>query len=227
MQTYVLIATALLITTVAAAAFMYFYNLVYKGYGSQKNVYRRIAKGAAITFDDGPSQHTGYILDVLKRKKAKAAFFFVGRNALKQPYLVKRAAKEGHIIGCHTFNHTTTFCRRNATLENEIFKTKELIESIAGKPVRYFRPPRGIFDQKTRAMLTQRKLPMVLWTLSSKDWSGISERKITSNILSAVKNGDVLLFHDTKPNTALAIEEIIDGIRKKGLRIVPLHDLKS
>jgi peptidoglycan/xylan/chitin deacetylase (PgdA/CDA1 family) len=62
-------------------------------------------RALALTFDDGPSQWTPAMLDVLGEHEARATFFVVGRYVEERPELVARMAREGHEIGNHTFDH--------------------------------------------------------------------------------------------------------------------------
>ncbi|MCD8540485.1 MAG: polysaccharide deacetylase family protein, partial [Leadbetterella sp.] len=60
----------------------------------------------ALTFDDGPGEYTGAILDLLKEFNGKASFFLIGRQVEKYPGLVQRILSEGHTIGNHTYSHS-------------------------------------------------------------------------------------------------------------------------
>ena len=59
-----------------------------------------------LTFDDGPiPESTPFILDTLRKFGAKATFFMVGENVLRNHDLYNRIVEEGHQVGNHTFNH--------------------------------------------------------------------------------------------------------------------------
>jgi chitin deacetylase len=68
----------------------------------------------ALTFDDGPGPDTDALLDVLGSAGVKATFFLLGRNIEEAPWcgdpvrarsLAVRAAREGHVLGNHTWSH--------------------------------------------------------------------------------------------------------------------------
>ena len=68
----------------------------------------------ALTFDDGPGPDTAALLDVLKAAGVRATFFLLGRNLEEAPWcgdpararaLAVRAAREGHVLGNHTWSH--------------------------------------------------------------------------------------------------------------------------
>lgn len=101
----------------------------------------------ALTFDDGPSyQHTGPLLDILKRQSIKATFFIVGsllENDSAAAAQTKRAVEEGHTIASHTFSHTRVTLMSLQQLQDEITRTAAAIQKITRSQVRYFRPPYG------------------------------------------------------------------------------------
>ena len=106
-----------------------------------------IEKGnICLTFDDGPdSTMTPKILDVLQKYNVQANFFLIGKASQNNQDIVKRIHLEGHIIGCHTFCHKTTFPMYSLSrMEAELVKTNNLIKSITSEEVLLFRPPFGI-----------------------------------------------------------------------------------
>ena len=64
---------------------------------NQKKVY--------LTFDDGPSDHTDEILDILKKNKVRATFFVVGKETEHAKKMYRRIILEGHTLGMHSYSH--------------------------------------------------------------------------------------------------------------------------
>lgn len=98
-----------------------------------------------LTYDDGPGATvTPRLLDVLKQNKVKATFFVIGSNAENNSAILKRAAKEGHTIGIHTYSHNygQIYSSPQAYL-NDFHQTEKVIKKITGKKPRYFRFPGG------------------------------------------------------------------------------------
>src|SRR3546814_747229 len=58
-----------------------------------------------LTIDDGPSDDTPALLDLLEAHGAKATFFLVGERAAARPDLVRGIAARGHGIGKHSHGH--------------------------------------------------------------------------------------------------------------------------
>jgi peptidoglycan/xylan/chitin deacetylase (PgdA/CDA1 family) len=187
----------------------------------------------ALTFDDGPSPYTGQILDVLKAERVKATFFLCGENALRYPELVKRIRDEGHEIGNHTWSHPYLHLKSRARISEEIDRTQDALEKIAGVRPRLFRPPFGVRWFSLWPLLDARGLTMVMWTVRGIDASGDADG-IARTILGGLRPGAIALLHDgfeTRPAseidraaTVRALPIIIRGIRAAGYAIVSLPD---
>ncbi len=198
----------------------------------------------ALTFDDGPDpQWTPKILDVLKRKNATATFFLIGLEAENNSGLASRILREGHGIGNHTFTHPDISNLSGRYMQLEVNLTEQLFASRLGIRTILFRPPYSIDaepdteDQVRPLEFTQ---DMGYITVGDKidtnDWQGPSAAQITSDVLdhlppcapTDLRCGNIVLMHDGGGNrlqTLLALPKIIDGIRAKGLQIVPVYQL--
>ncbi len=97
-----------------------------------------------LTFDDGPSEWTPAILDLLAEYETKATFFVVGRNALENPHHLRRAAAEGHTIGNHTWSHPN-LRQLGLTAPYEAYAEvrmgAEIIQVLLGRLPRVWRAP--------------------------------------------------------------------------------------
>ena len=62
-------------------------------------------KKVYLTFDDGPSDHTGEILDILKKNNVKATFFVVGKETEQAKKSYQRIVLEGHTLAMHSYSH--------------------------------------------------------------------------------------------------------------------------
>jgi peptidoglycan-N-acetylglucosamine deacetylase len=198
----------------------------------------------AITFDDGPDpQWTPKILDVLKRKNATATFFLIGLEAENNAGVASRIFREGHGIGNHTFTHPDISNLSGRYMQLEVNLTEQLFASRLGIRTILFRPPYSIDaepdteDQVRPLEFTQ---DMGYITIGDKidtnDWQGPSAAQITSDVLehlppcapNDLRCGNIILMHDgggNRQQTLLALPKIIDGIRAKGLQIVPVYQL--
>jgi len=227
-----------LILAFVILAWIYFYFNCYYGFFSQKGIFRHgpvNKKSIAITFDDGPSEYTERILDILKGKKIKATFFIVGKCAQQRPGIVKRIVKDGHEIGNHSFSHSRLYFRTKDFIEGQIKKTEKVIKELTGKRTNYFRPPNGRYTQKLRNIMIKNGYKIVLWTTSSHDWRNPGVNKIIGKSTKYLRNGDILLFHDggsmlnhfwfRREQTIRALPEVVNRIEAKKLKPVTISKL--
>lgn len=211
----------------------------YKGMGPQDGIVRRGPANlpvVSITFDDGPSpKYTPQILDVLAEKNVKATFFLTGRHIEKYPEVARRIIAEGHEVGNHTYSHKDLFPARRKVVSNQIKKCDKSIRQTLGISVDLFRPPRGLYTNAVRQLVVNRGYTMVLWTISSIDWRGLSPKRIASRIEKYIHNGAIILFHDSgalikaegasRENTVMALPLVIDLLKNSGYYIMPVGEM--
>ena len=198
----------------------------------------------AITFDDGPDpQWTPKILDVLKREKVPATFFLIGIQAENFPGVTARIYREGHEIGNHTFTHPDISNVSHRYMQLEVNLTEQLFASRLGMRTILFRPPYSIDaepDTEDEVRPLEVTQDMGLVTIGDKvdpnDWRRPPAGEIVADVLAHLppcapndtRCGNVILLHDgggDRRQTLEALPAIIEGVRAKGLEIVPLHQL--
>jgi chitin deacetylase len=111
----------------------------------------------ALTFDDGPSNYTGHILDVLKEHNMKATFFLIGKKIHDNHDIIQRTVNEGHQIGSHTYHHVNlddpTVCpdpyKEMIEWENALIAENFTGPLANGSIPNYMRPPHGALDNYT------------------------------------------------------------------------------
>jgi cellulose synthase/poly-beta-1,6-N-acetylglucosamine synthase-like glycosyltransferase/spore germination protein YaaH/peptidoglycan/xylan/chitin deacetylase (PgdA/CDA1 family) len=209
--------------------------------------YGAAGKKIAITFDDGPDpQWTPKLLDVLKQKNVKAAFFLIGIEAEKYPSIADRIYREGHEIGNHTWTHPDISNIGKRYMNLELNLTELFFASRLGVKTVLFRPPYSI-DQEPDTADQVRPLEvtqsMGLVTIGDKldpnDWRD-NPRRTSDEIVQDIMNhlppcaendqrcGNILLLHDgggNRAETVKALPLIIDGLRERGFQLVPVSDL--
>ena len=201
-------------------------------YAAYPNVYsccRCAKKQIALTFDDGPHRsYTAQILDILKRYNIRATFFVVGENAKTYPELVKRELAEGHEVGNHTFSHLKLQCAQSSLLRSEMLETEELIYSITGKRTVLFRPPEGVCSKETAALAAEMNYNVILWTIDTRDWAHTPVKTIENQVLTQVKSGDIILFHDfigKNSPTPQVLQDILPKLLAEGYQFVTVSEL--
>lgn len=185
-------------------------------------------KRVALTFDDGPdNKSTPAIVDILKKYKVKGSFFFLGREVLKYPEVVKEAYDNGNLVLSHSFNHDDLTIFNKSELHNDIKRTEAAIEEVIGKKPAILRTPYGETDEKVIAGAHKDGYSIVLWSIDTLDWSQNDRKNIANNVLSNVRNGDIILMHSGQGNkeTVEALPDIIEKLQEKGYTIVDLETL--
>jgi peptidoglycan/xylan/chitin deacetylase (PgdA/CDA1 family) len=141
----------------------------------------------ALTFDDGPNPAwTPQLLDILAQHNVRATFFMVGRYAEAEPVLTRFIADEGHLIGNHSWSHPNLALTAPSRVREELTRTKDTLEQITGKPVRFFRPPFGA--RRVDVLRTARALGMtpVLWNAMTSDWSEPAADRIANRLVAKI-----------------------------------------
>lgn len=221
---------------VLLSSFVTYYE--YHGIGPQDGIVRRGPKGTvAITFDDGPHPvFTPKILDVLKRKKVKATFFVLGKHVEKYPEITQRIVEEGHDIANHTYTHRDLAPTTRQIVLHQIRKTEKAIFKATGVKTNLFRPPRGIYSNTVRKLLIKEGYKIILWTVSTLDWRQVSAEKMLRRVKLYVRDGGIVLFHDSgallrregasRERTIEALPLIIDYLRnEQGFKIIPVSEM--
>lgn len=162
------------------------------------------ANSIVLTFDDGPSDVTPNVLRTLREHKVKGTFFFSGRNIPGREHIVRQVAAEGHEIGSHGYNHLHSLTVSPVRALSDIKLGCQAIDSALGKNGgRYpFRPPYGMLNIICLLYLLIRKVPIIYWTIDSRDISTFKEFDNQRNALLAMQEGGaVILAHDHDPAT--------------------------
>ncbi|MET1013793.1 MAG: polysaccharide deacetylase family protein [Paenisporosarcina sp.] len=181
-----------------------------------------IPKGkVALTFDDGPSQYTKEITDILKRYEVGGTFFFIGNNVKKYPDLVQYVNSNGYSIGSHSMNHLNITKLSNEKKEYEILQTNQLIEDLIQEKVVLFRPPFGSNNEATIEVTNKTNTKMVLWNADTEDWKSENANEIVEYVKNSKVSGSIILLHESSP-VIEALPKIIEFLNQEDLEIVNL-----
>lgn len=136
-----------------------------------------------LTFDDGPNPAwTPRLLEVLASHDVRATFFLLGSRAQAEPELVRRIAAGGHLIGNHSWSHPNLARSSSARIREELARTRETLEQIAGAPVRFFRPPFGARRPAALRIAREKGMIPVLWNAMTSDWKEPSGERIAERL---------------------------------------------
>lgn len=187
-------------------------------------------KVAYLTFDDGPSEVTEEILNILKEENIKATFFMIGKQITDETEpIVKRMQKEGHLIGIHTYTHKSEeiYSSAQAYIEDAEKTAQRIYEVTQEKPI-FYRFPWGSVNcyvsgicNEIIGQMEKKGYIYFDWNVSAEDSVG---KPTKSSILKNVRkdyakyNEPVLLMHDSSINeiTAQTLPEVIKELKEKG-----------
>lgn len=180
-------------------------------------------KLVCFTFDDGPyAPVTNKILDVLEKYNGRATFFVVGDRAETYSDEIERASKMGCEIGTHTYSHVNLNTLSVPEMQKEIRKSCDAISKYSGKKVKVLRPPEGAANETVKANVN---MPMVLWSVDSRDWDYRNADRDYQTVMDNVFDGSIVLMHDLYPATADAVARIIPELAKQGYKFVTFSEL--
>ena len=177
-------------------------------------------KLVALTFDDGPSNITEKVLDILEEKNVVGTFFLIGQNIKPE----KKSVMERQLaLGCEISNHSYTHSDMSQmsadVIKKEIADTTALIREMVNVDPKFFRPP---YLAMSDTMFDNIDLPFITGK-DSKDWDdSTSAQDRIDRVLSFVTDGTLVLMHDFHDNfkTLEALPVIIDKLREDGFSFV-------
>jgi peptidoglycan/xylan/chitin deacetylase (PgdA/CDA1 family) len=180
----------------------------------------------ALTFDDGPSGDvTARLLNGLKERNVRATFFLCNYRIAQYPELMPRYESEGHEVGNHSASHSDLTTLSVEAIGNEIDQTSETIAGYTGVSPCLLRPPCGAYNKTLLGELGRRSMSCVLWSVDPKDWLDHNSRSVTNKIVSAAKDGDIILLHDMSDSSVDAGLAVIDILQEKGYKFLTVSDL--
>lgn len=198
-----------------APALLSKYGALYIGDTGKKEIF--------LTFDEGyENGYTAKILDVLKENNARAIFFITGPYLKEHQDLVRRMVEEGHEVGNHTINHPSLPSLDDKRLEEEIAGLDRAFYEKFGRHMKYLRPPKGEYSERTLAATQKLGYLNMFWSFAYDDWyrDKVRGADYAYNIVSRnLHNGAILLLHAVSKDNADALGAIIRGARDNGYEI--------
>lgn len=179
-------------------------------------------KLVAITYDDGPSQHTSRLLDILEANGVTATFFVVGTQAETYPDILKREADTGMEIGSHTYDHTYLHKVSAEEINTAMSKNEEVLQEIIGRGSTIMRPTGGGINDTVRTTV---QMPMICWDVDTLDWKSRDADSVAQIIREQVRDGSIILMHDLYESTVDASEMVIPELLAQGYKFVTVSEL--
>jgi peptidoglycan/xylan/chitin deacetylase (PgdA/CDA1 family) len=181
----------------------------------------------ALTFDDGPTpEGTAIALAALQRANAHATFFLIGRSIEQDPQSVRRILAAGHEVANHSWSHRWMMGRSGAWYDEEIARTASLLRRLGDSGPLLFRPPFGkkLFGLPLAARRQGHR--MIMWDVEEPETE--DPRFYAAFIVERARPGSIILMHLMYSHRRVAREAlpmVLDGLHRKGLRVVSVSEL--
>lgn len=194
-----------------------------------KATHRLSSDRVLLTFDDGPNdQTTPSILDALKEQNVAAVFFVIGNNVAKHPEILQRIIDEGHVIGNHTFSHPPLFAMLSTTkVSEDIKRCSGVLAERTGIKTTLFRPPIGYTNPNIARAVKELNLRPIGWSLRSFDTVLKGAVALRKRLLKSIRPGMIVLLHDSLPQTAEMLPELLTSLKEKGITFATSEELKK
>lgn len=182
----------------------------------------------ALTFDDGPSQYTPQILDILRKHGARATFFLIGYSVSGGKNTIRRAVAEGHEIAGHSWSHPDLTRLSAGAIRGQLQRWENSVEPLIGGRARNFRPPYGAINKTARSVINSMGYRVILWTADTNDWRKPGSGAIYSRAMRGARDGAIILMHDgggNRAQTVAAVRKIVPDLQARGYELVTVSEL--
>lgn len=191
-----------------------------------------------LTFEDGPSENTEAILDILAQYNVKATFFVVGKEDEDSQELYKRIVEEGHTLGMHSYsNKYSQIYQSKDAFEEDFNRLRDELYQVTGVESVYYRFPGGSSNQISNVpmsdfihYLNEQGVIYYDWNISAGDAASnaYSAEEIVANVVDDVVKykTSVVLLHDAsdKSTTVEALAPMIEALNEMGAEILPIDE---
>ena len=216
----IMLAVLVAITNVGTIYFGYAYRKVpiYSVDTTEKKV--------ALTFDAAwGADKTSKIITTLKDNGILGTFFLVGFWMEKNEDKLKEIYDAGFDIGTHSNTHPKMSALSKDQIRNELETSMNMITKVTGKPVKFFRPPFGDYNDTLITTAGELGLKTIQWDVDTLDWKGLSANEILERVKTSVKNGSIILCHNNSDHIVEALPLIISYLKEQGYSMVKISEL--
>jgi peptidoglycan/xylan/chitin deacetylase (PgdA/CDA1 family) len=190
----------------------------------------------SLTFDDGPSEWTPLVLDLLAEHRARATFFILGAGIAGGERTLERTLEDGHELGLHSWSHPHLTELSDLEIRNQMRRTQRAIERATGVVAHVWRPPYFEADERVRRALAGSGLVEAACSIAPEDYHWPAERT-AAFVIKRLRPGAIVDLHDGRPShsssapersaTIEALELILEEMKRRDLHSVSLSQLST
>ena len=191
-----------------------------------------------LTFDDGPSENTAKILDILKEKNIKATFFVIGQEDEKSKELYQRIVAEGHTLGMHSFSHKYNVIYESLeAFSEDVAHLQSYLAEVTGVTPEIMRFPGGSRNQVSNTDMTEfirflneKNITYYDWNVASGDATSqaYTPDELVENVMNDVGRYEtsIVLMHDAanKSSTVEALVPMIEKLQEMGVELLAIDE---
>ena len=136
---------------------------------------------------------------------------------------------DGHIIGNHTVNHKSLPSISNEEIESELMKLHQAIYEKFNYEMKYMRPPKGEFDERTLRKTAQLGYKTVMWSFAYFDWDEKKQPNLEESRKIIINNfhcGEIMLLHPNSKTNSEVLDSIIKEAKNQGYQFKLLDEFK-
>lgn len=201
------------------------HDAYYLGDTSKKIIY--------LTFDEGyENGYSSKILDILKEKNVKAAFFVTTPYINSNKDLLKRMATEGHLVCNHSNTHPSmaeVALKSKDNFTNEFISVEKAYKSVTGQDIgKFFRPPMGKYSELSLKYTDELKYKTIFWSFAYNDWDPEKQPEVNyakKLIMERTHPGGIYLLHAVSKTNTEILPWLIDEWTSKGYTFKSLNEL--
>ncbi|KAI4185445.1 MAG: hypothetical protein LQ348_004366 [Seirophora lacunosa] len=188
------------------------------------------SKTIALTIDDGPSDYTEEIVEILKSNGATATFFVIGAQVKGREELLRGLLREGNELGNHAMHDEPSRFLSNDALKEQIGSVEKMVQEAytavqLQAPPKYFRPGSGLFNSRIRRVVSELGYRLVLGSVYPHDPQIPYWRVNAKHVLSMLRPGAIIICHDRRKWTAPMLRKVLPEAKRRGYRVVTVTKL--
>jgi peptidoglycan/xylan/chitin deacetylase (PgdA/CDA1 family) len=182
----------------------------------------------ALTFDDGPDATTGELLTILNDLQVYATFFLCGISIRAYPDATKAVVAAGHEIGNHSYDHARMDGFDEDAVRWNFERAESVIVEITGRKPPFIRAPYASYSEAVFKAAAGMNVPVIGCDVIGHDWEkSVDTARIVQNVLTAAKDGGIILLHEPYAKTRAALPLIINALRSHGYEITTVGALAA
>lgn len=134
------------------------------------------------------------------------------------------------VSGIHTVNHKSMPDLSEEEIKKEVMELHQVINEKFNYEMKYIRPPKGEFSERTIQETNKLGYKTVMWSFAYEDWNEIKqpdEEKSKQKIIENLHNGEIMLLHGNSKTNTNILDSIIKEAKSMGYEFKTLDEFEK